>query len=254
MKFLFLSAFIVLLPINLFADCAGSGLYFWPNGKNLSSSSIIMIEGYAASQNLIDTLCELYPVYLVHEDEKIALKIKEIRKGQFYLTQVLLIPEKRLSAGKTYSLVIEGLEEDYTAATRWNSNTQKHESVEWTVMDEGDAVPPAWEIKPTLIGTDVVHYGCGPAEFASFKLSVKDDSPVLVRVSVTGKSSGINTIYYLDITGKNELEIGHGMCSGAFTFETDKEFDVRFDLLDAAGNVTTWQDDEMTFPKPKGDF
>src|SRR5687767_3583640 len=109
MKPIILALTTLTLCINAFADCAGNGMYFWPYGGVVNENPIFMIEGYANDEGIVLGLNSDYPVYLKSGDEKIKLLVKETCVGQFYLTQAILVPESKLTAGKVYELVIDNL-------------------------------------------------------------------------------------------------------------------------------------------------
>ena len=247
---IFILSFFTLIPFFSLADCAGGGMYFWPKTEVISQNPIIMIQGYARDQDIIAALNTDYPVYLQSGDEKIKLTVKETCIGQMYLTQVVLIPESKLTAGKVYDLNIDNLP-GREQLTVWNYEKSKHEKVSWKVIEGEDHLVPSWTKRPSEIKKTLMEYGCGPAMNVHFNFTVSDDSPVLLRTTVNDLKTGTSTIYYLEVLDGNTVQIGHGMCMGAFTFdEKSTDYTVTFDLVDASGNFTLWGFDAIPFTKP----
>ena len=239
----------ILLTVKAFADCAGTGIYFWPSGETIKQNPIIVIDGYAESQNVIVGLNKKYPIYLKAGVKKIKLTVKEILIGEFYLTQAVLTADHTLEAGKDYELFIDNLPEFERPLRKWNSRTKEYEKLKWTVVEGSDNISPTWTEKPTETKKTLVYYGCGPATFVHFNFRVEEQSGFLIKTTVTNQKTKKVTSYYLEPNDSN-LHVGHGMCSGAFKFKGGDEFEISFDIMDASGNLTSWTEQKMFFTKP----
>ncbi len=90
-------------------------------------------------------------------------------------------------------------------------------------------------MRPKFLNTSYIEYGCGPAIFAHFQVRIDDASETLVKTEVVNLQNKEKTIYYLS-SRDGKIDIGHGMCSGAFSFREKGKYKVRFDLMDASGN------------------
>jgi len=251
MKFFIAVLFFTSGIAHSLADCGGQGMDFWPKGGIVKENPIFMVEGYANDESIITALNSDYPIYLKSGDEIIQLVVQEICVGQFYLTQAILTPESKLTVGKTYELIIENSPDYLNPLRTWNSATEKYEPVTWNVISGEDKTVPTWTQKPRESKKTLVHYGCGPAIGVHYNFAVYDESPVLLKTTVTDLKSKVKTTYYLDATELSSIALGHGMCSGAFIFEKDsKEFTVTFDLVDGSGNLNLWTYDAISFTKP----
>lgn len=238
------------MTVDGYSKCASSGLYFWPSGQTINENSIFVIDGYATSQEVIAGLGTTYKVYLKSSGQVVNLKVQETLVGQFSLTQAILRPETKLTAGATYELIIEKLPK-YQEVYRYNSSTNyKKEKVKWTVVNEQDTIAPSWTMTPKFKGGSYQMYGCGPAVNAFFSYSATDNSEILIKTVVKNLSNGVETTYYLE-PDSNSIAVGHGMCSGAFTFDNSDDFEVEFSLMDASGNITKWTGDRHKFKRPK---
>ncbi|MFK7774171.1 MAG: hypothetical protein AB8F94_18615 [Saprospiraceae bacterium] len=232
MKKLSILFFVFFYSISLFADCGMSGLWVFPKGGEIAKNSIIMIEGYAASQKIINNLDGKNSAYLQSENHIVKLKVEIIKKGGFGLTQAILKPQELLKVGEEYWLKIDGLNE------RMNKvDSYRNQKTKWKVKNEIDTKNPFWksEMRPKFLNTTYIEYGCGPEIFAHFQVKINDDSETLVKTEVMDLKTKVSTIYYL--TSKaGKISIGHGMCSGAFSLSKNGKYKVRFDLMDASGN------------------
>lgn len=249
MKNILIVISLLLVTINSFADCAGSGIYFWPQTPTIKQNSIIVIEGYAGSQNIILKLNSDYPIYLKSGESKIKLNVKETCVGQFLLTQAILVPEEKLQAGLEYQLMIDNLDGN-EPLTQWNITTNKHEPIKWKVEEGTDTEKPTWTKKPDEQKKSYTPFGCGPAVNVHFNFAVYDESPVLLRTTVTNVKTGTKTTYYLDVSNGTEVLIGHDMCSGPFKFDEGKQYEISFDIVDYSGNTTPWAYDNIKFTAP----
>ncbi|HYK75725.1 MAG TPA: hypothetical protein VEV16_02010, partial [Daejeonella sp.] len=89
------------------ALCGSTGLRLWPSGKTVKQNTLFVINGYSDSEYIYQ-LNKKYPIYLRSGDEKIELKVWEILTG-YHVIQAIIIPEKKLAAGKEYQLFIDSL-------------------------------------------------------------------------------------------------------------------------------------------------
>ena len=244
-----LTVFIATLSIaHLSAMCDWHGLSAFPSGKTISQNSIIVIDGYEASQDIVTGLNKKYPIYLVSDKHKIKLTVKEILIGQFRLTQAVLIPETILTVGLDYTLIIDNLPEG-ESLDRWNFELKKSEPVVYTVGPELDNTKAIFDDFPKEIKKSLIHLGCGPSIHVVFDCDVTDSSEYLVKATVKNLKTGKETSYYLE-PDEGTVNIGHGMCSGAFIFDDGDNYEVEFSLMDASGNLTAWIGDRIKFTRP----
>jgi hypothetical protein len=248
MKIILTAIVSILLIANLNAMCAWNGLSAFPSGKTIRPNSIIVIDGYEASQEIVKGLKEKYPVYLVSEKDKIKLTVKEILVGQFNITQAVLTPETNLTLGLNYKLVIDKLPNDEFLG-RWNSELKINEPIVYTVVMSPDTTNPIFYSQPREIKKTLFYLGCGPSVNVLFDCNVIDSSEYLVKATVKNLKSRNETSYFL-VPSNGVLKIGHDMCSGAFKLEDGDNFEIEFAIMDASGNYTAWIGDRIKFTKP----
>lgn len=224
-----------LIVSNLFGRCISSGYSVWPRSKTLVTNSIFILTGYGNSQQIIHNL-SIYNVYLESYTDSIKLDVLKIYTGEYGITQAVLKPTTKLSAGETYSLRIANL-----------SGEAKHEfnneDFSWKILDKSDNDNPQWQTLPSYIGKQWIRYGCGPEANAKFCICFDDNSPVIVLARLKEIKSGITNEYFVE-PDSTVLSIGHGMCYGAFYFVDNWEYEVSFSLMDASGNKI----DSLTTP------
>jgi hypothetical protein len=226
---------LVLLSLEAEAKCASRGLHTWPAlGSKIAGNSIFVVEGYASSESIIEQIGTTYHVYLRSGSSKIRLNAKELLKGQFHLTQVVLKADSLLVPGN-YELIIEGLADHNYDLDQYNALTEKWEKPNWKVIAEQDRLSPAWNSAPTFKSWEMEMFGCGPSVFAGFSLDVSEISDLLVRTTVKDLSTGAESSYYIHYSD-GLANVGHGMCSGAFKFKSNTKYLVSFTLMDSSGN------------------
>jgi hypothetical protein len=231
------------------SKCHSKGLVFWPEKKTVSPNSVFVIEGYAQSQKIIKGLGTVYQVYLQSATEKIKLELQELLVGQDRLTQAILKPGRTLTVGKEYELIIENLAQPEKEIFRLNDSTRQKEKVKWLVSGFIDTIPPAWMSLPEFSNSSYQMWGCGPEAFAYFSFSAMERSEYLIKTTVKNQTTGHETTYYLKPDGQ-KIAVGHGMCSGAFSFYGGDKFEVEFALYDASGNLTKWHGRRLEFNAP----
>src|SRR5688572_24966176 len=107
MKTIFSLTFYFLCLSFSYAECAMSGLFVFPKGNTISQNPVFVLDGFGFSEHTIEGLNKDYPVYLQSGDIKIPLVVREINKGQFELTQAVLVPSETLVAGMEYTMRID---------------------------------------------------------------------------------------------------------------------------------------------------
>jgi hypothetical protein len=234
--------------LSTYADCASSGLFAFPSSSTVSKNSIFILSGYAHSQAIILGLNEQHNIYLKSNFKKVKLIVTEVCVGQYALTQAVLKPETELEAGCEYTMEIDNLPET-RSFQKYNSATGNYESVTYRVTTERDTVTPYLQSQPKLVDKTYVSYGCGPAVYAIFDNPAKDNSPILAKTTVKSLKSGKETTYYIEPDG-NTLKVGHGMCSGAFTFDAGEAYEIEFSFMDASGNTLNWIGERIKFTCP----
>jgi len=248
MKQLIIIIFGLFLTTKVNAECGMNGLSIFPSGQTIKQNSIFVLEGYAESQNVILGLNKKHNIYLKSGDKKIKLLVTEICVGQFYLTQAVLKPETELEAGLEYTMYIDSLPE-YERFNKYNRTIHKYEQVTYKVLAEKDIEKPQLATKPKELKKTLVHYGCGPSIHVVFSNPVTDNSEIIVKTTVKNIRTGNETTYYIEPDG-DKIKVGHGMCSGAFTFDNSIFYEVEFSFMDASGNLTAWTGERIKFSKP----
>lgn len=241
----------LLITGKVLAECSSGGIKVFPSTKEIKQSSRIILEGYASSQKVIELLNKDYPVYLESGNHQIKLKVLSINKGMYSLTQAILEPREKLLPGKTYFLKVDKLD-DYQQGflKKWDSEKKSYEPVSWIVGDKIDTSAPKLLATPRLVDKKTLPYGCGPAVYANFKLEAEDESDILVKTELVNITTGQKNIYYLNLHISGTLNVGHGMCSGAFSFRPQNFYKIRFNLTDNCGNSDNLWTDWIEFESP----
>lgn len=239
---------ITLSISNLAAICSWNSLTVFPIGMSIKQNTIFVLDGYAASQIIIKGLNDKFPIYLLGKNHKVKLNIKETLVGQFELTQALLVPETDLIVGMEYTLIIDNLPEN-ELLVRWNSELNKSGPIVYKVTEGKDSIKPIFKTIPKEIKKTYHNDGCGPTILVTFDCNVIDSSEYLIKTTVKCIETRKKTTYYI-ASNKGEMEIGHGMCYGPFHFEDGDNYEVKFSLMDASGNLTIWSGYSIEFTKP----
>ncbi|HRG22037.1 MAG TPA: hypothetical protein PLQ57_13440 [Saprospiraceae bacterium] len=230
------------------ANCSHSGIYCLSKTSTLNKNGLIILEFYALSQLLISDLNTKYPIYLKSPNEKVQLNVIETLTGEKSLTQVVLKPATELKVDELYTLQIDNLPNYERQPESYNSTSKKWESSKFKINKIVDNDIPTLNNTPTEQKKTLVYYGCGPESWVYFAITGHDESELFVRANVKNKEKGKVTTYILTIENGVTL-VGHGMCSGAFKFDSGSNFEVTFQLFDQSGNKSN-SSSEIAFTKP----
>src|SRR5690606_12027668 len=132
--------------------------------------------------------------------------------------------------------------------TKWKSGKNENERVYWKTTDKKYAELLNPELKVAFEKTEVVLFGWGPSSNAIFNVKNQSNSEVWYKTEVIDLATNEKTIYYItEWDGK--LQVGNGMCAGAFTFSEKGKYKVRFTPMNTNGKsleTTDW----ITFESP----
>ena len=224
-----------------FADCSSSGIYVFPENKEIYENSMFTLEGYYFSQEIIKDLDSNYTAYLVSEKERIQLHIIDRYQGQMDLYKVLLKPDGDLTMGVEFELKIIHNESDKEATdvmNRYNPATKKYESIQFKVTKRADKKVPVWGNILKHKENTLTLFGCGPANYSIFEASVTDASKILIKVQIRNKTTNEIARYLVPFDRVNGfISLGHGMCSGPFVFKSGNKYEANFKPIDECGNT-----------------
>lgn len=116
----------------------------WPRTNEISSNSLLIVEGYGSSQDVIRELNKKHKIYLKSETSKISLQVVNIYEGQYRLTQAVLRPISKLIPGTTYTLQIDSLDQ-------YEKEDFYRDNFKWTVIDKLDNEIPTWNGTPKYL-------------------------------------------------------------------------------------------------------
>lgn len=234
-----------------------SGMYFYPETKEISLNSMFIIEGYAFSQKTIINFKER-KIYLESESgELIELNLQEILTGQMQLTQAVFCPISELKPNTKYFLKYsDQTENEGREMMQYNREKKESEKVYWKTTDKKVLETLNSNLNIEFEKTEVIHYGCGPSANAIFNVKNKSESEIWYKTEVVDLSTNAKKVFYIkEWNGK--LNVGHGMCSGAFTYSNKGKYKVRFTPMNTDGNSlkkTDWKIFESPFLNDKSPF
>lgn len=255
MKTFFL-VLMALFSIQIHAKCMSGNITTFPQSPSLKKNSCLLIEGYGVEQSIIDGLNNDYPIYLESENNhKVNLLVAFKNQGSKRVNQAILEPEQDLKDGETYYLKVDNLDktnDEGRPLHYWNPNKSK---VHWKVESALSHKPLAKLLSPPkLVDKDTTHFGCGPSVTAKFEFITNRDSDYLIETELLDLKTDKSTVYYLKPPKEGLLVIGHGMCSGAFSFAPEHHYKIRFNIINSCNNASTHWTNWIEFDSPFESF
>lgn len=246
---------IIILNVNFsFADCSSSGMQFFPMNKTISLNPMFIIQGYYYSQQTVKSF-ENRNVFLINENgEKINLKLIKIVKGQMSLTQAVFKVENTLKPKTKYFIRYSNeTASEINERKKYNSINNKSEEIFWETSENENKELLNPNLKLKFDKTEIIHYGCGPSANAIFEVNNSSKSETWFKTEVIEISTNSKTTFYLT-SHENKINVGHGMCSGAFTYKKNTKYKVRFTAMNIDGKElkpTEWTTFESPFNNDK---
>ncbi|MFD2568724.1 hypothetical protein [Pseudotenacibaculum haliotis] len=232
------------LSIPSFAsDCGISGMNFYPLHKEISLNSSFIIQGYNLSQKTVNGFKNRNVYLISSQGDSVRLSLLQILNSEMSLTQALFKPERELKPNSTYFLRYQNQTKSETREMRiWRPKKKKHEMIYWKTSNTKRLSPLDSNLEISFLKTKVIEYGCGPEANAIFSVQNKSQSEIWFKTEVLDTKTGkIKVFYTFDRKGK--LNVGHGMCAGAFSFNSKTKYKVRFTPLNTDGKelpTTNW--------------
>lgn len=244
MKYIVLLILCLGISNKSFADCSSNGIWAYATDDELNQNSIIIVEAYAFSRAIIDSLNISYFVYLESDEERVELETLEICKGMFYISQALFSLDGPLKNGQPYDLkIVNRQNKEQNILKKWNSAKKQHEPYSWLAGPSQIRPKPKLNESIELVAKSVHWYGCGPAIYADFDLGIKDSSLTLVRTELFDIEKDESHVYFLAVAYDGVVRVGHGMCSGAFDFRDKAKYKIRFSTIGSnEKNDIEWTD------------
>ncbi|TVZ56153.1 hypothetical protein OD91_1433 [Lutibacter sp. Hel_I_33_5] len=251
MKNIFTALFFISFFYSSFAnnfDCASSFMSFLPEKTEISINSIFIIEGYGYSQKTINSF-QNRKIYLVNNKNKVELELLEILIGDMQLTQAIFKPKSELRPNSIYFLKYsDQTKQESQEMVKWNSKTGEREKVFWKTNNQKEINLLNSDLRINFKKTQLIHYGCGPSSNAIFSIHNKSNKEIWYKTELIDLTTNSKKVYIIK-EWKNEINVGHGMCSGAFKFNNKGKYKVRFTPMNTDGKMnkkTKW----YTFESP----
>jgi hypothetical protein len=257
MKKLILLFFFAIGLNSAQAECGSGEMQFFPKKTNISLNSMFIIQGYSMNEKTINSFKNRKVYLQSKKGELVKLNLVEILKGQMSLTQAIFKPAKELKPNTIYFLKYDKQTERETEEmTQWNTETDQKGKVYWKTTNKKSAEPLNQKLDIKYQKTEVREYGCGPAANAIFNVVNKSNSEIWYKTEMVDLATNKKTVFYINEWEK-QLNVGHGMCAGAFTFTNRGKYKVRFTPMNTDGtslNTTKWTNFDSPFMNQKSGY
>lgn len=216
------------------------------------------MEGYSFGQIIIYSFqYDRIPFLESENGEMVELVLKEFLEGQRGLTQAVFRPSKKLKLRKKYFLKFTEIQGGFNLSnlTRYNTEIGENERVAWEVTQrESDILKSGINLE--FEKTNVEYSAEGPEANAIFQPHHGSESEIWYRAEVYDEQSKSSNIIILT-EWQGKLQVGHGICAGAFKFNKDGNYKVRFTPMniDAKELTTTeWTSFESPYKNAVNPF
>ncbi len=235
---------------HLNAKCGVEFMKFYPMEKVISQNAMFVIE--ASGRRTITTITSFKhrKVYLESKSGDIVeLQLQEVLYSKKNLAQAIFKPSRALLSNTKYFLKYENQTEQETIDIKKRYQTNhKRKKLYWITNSTATISELSSNSTITHTKSVVTPFGCGPAVFAIFDISTKQQQETWHRTELLDVSTNTKSVYYIQ-PYNNKISVGHNMCSGAFSFNRKGIYKVRFRPINSDGKAST-ATDWITFKSP----
>jgi hypothetical protein len=238
---------LLLAGQRVHAKCATPLISFWPAGGEIPRNPILMVEGYDRDREFIRSLGSLRNVALRSGKHTVCLDVHARHESQTGLTQVLLSVDAMLDPAQGYRLWIENYAQVGRTRNLYVESIPRPALPSFKVNASRNQRRPAWIKRPEIIKKVRLGNQCPALNYVLFqgKVLCKTDYLILAHMRPKGKNKRWTA--YLVPDSNQVFMVGDATCEGAFSLWNHPEYEVKFDLLDIAGNVAPWRGKPILF-------
>lgn len=96
-----------------------------------------------------------------------------------------------------------------------------------------------------------MHFGCGPSVHVNVSAVVEDEHSQVQVLAEVRRAEGGEPVRFRLSPSTQQVQIGHGMCSGGFEFQEGVRYSVRLTAVDMAGNESAAPGGELLIQGPE---
>lgn len=238
---------LLLASLRVQAMCGFADMSFWPSASVIPRNPVFVIEGDPHDGRFLKSLGSQSNVELRSGKQTVCLDVHAILGDGAGLTQVLLHPDAILDSGKRYQLWIEG----YAKHKRGNNPLIGPLPVPplpfWKAGDFSHQKRPSWQKKPKVVKRFRSISVCPSSNYVTFQGKVASEREYLVRAHLRPKGMKSYWTAYIHPESEGNYHVGSVGCGGVFSISGWPALEVKFDLMDVAGNVVPWSGKPMVF-------
>lgn len=225
--------FMLLLARAASARCIGDGVQVFPRpGATIPTNTRLLLEGIGTARNLVAELPGK-TMRLQTNGHEVHVKAQRGWTSELGRVTVVLKPDGPLLPDKSYTLRLD----DALPGSVVLLNGVGTSLPEWLSGKGPDKTPPRW-IKRPAVSEGLARRGeDGVTRYVRLTLSMREESPAYMVVTLTLKQSGAAAQHYVIPVVNGSALLGHEPCSGAFGFEDGKSYRARVEVFDSAGNL-----------------
>ena len=224
---------MLLLARAASARCIGDGVQVFPRpGATIPTNTRLLLEGIGTARNLVAELPGK-TMRLQTNGHEVHVKAQRGWTSELGRVTVVLKPDGPLLPDKSYTLRLD----DALPGSVVLLNGVGTSLPEWLSGKGPDKTPPRW-IKRPAVSEGLARRGeDGVTRYVRLTLSMREESPAYMVVTLTLKQSGAAAQHYVIPVVNGSALLGHEPCSGAFGFEDGKSYRARVEVFDSAGNL-----------------
>jgi hypothetical protein len=229
---LFLALLVLAAPAARAASCPEEGVRLFPMpGAVVPTNTRFLLEGLGTFNARVAALPGR-GLKLRSDDHEVEVRVQRGWSSALGRSAVVLRPTSRLKPGLAYWLDLDEVLPGVKVLNGAGSSRP-----EWHTGRGHDAARPRWLKRPSVSEGLSRRTPEGFARFVKLSLSLLEDSPAYVVVTLRRRREDVAPQHYFTPVQDGAALVGHEACGGAFALEPGKSYLATLEVFDAAGNT-----------------
>lgn len=224
-----------------YGKCVGPEVTFWPVVDVLPLNPIFMIEAYGSECEFVKSLGSPRNIHLQSGTHLVCLDVQALYYDGKRKIQVLLRADALLKPQRRYYLRIENYQDRKSKNPMlFSESIPRRNLPTWETGTKISQKRPSWVTRPVIAEKIKTSRGCPTYNYVTFAGKASFQGDYLIRAHLRRKGGQRDRTALLVPDAAQMFSVGDMGCEGTFDLSLWPAYQIKFDLIDVAGNMSEW--------------